>query len=203
MLRDLTARLAYPHYRVLVGVYSNDPATAAAVMAVGDPRIALARCGRPGPTTKADCLNHLWRAVLADELVADRQFKAVVLHDAEDVVHARDLAVFDNLLPRLAMVQLPVAPLVGSGSRWISGHYLDEFAEAHAKDLAVREALGAAVPSTGVACAIARDMIGRLAGTGGEPFDAGSMTEDDELGIRIKALGGRGALDGRCNFWPC
>ena len=194
MLRDLTARLVYQHYRVFVGVYPNDPATAAAVTAVGDPRIALVRCSRPGPTTKADCLNHLWRAVLAEELVAQRRFKAVVLHDAEDVIHPRELAVFDYLIPRLAMVQLPVAPLVDSGSRWISGHYLDEFAEAHAKDLVVREAIGAAVPSAGVGCAIARDMIGRLAGPGGEPFDADSMTEDYELGIRIKTLGGRGAL---------
>lgn len=65
MLRDLTARLEYPHYTVFVGVYLNDPATAAAVRAVGDARLVLVGCSRPGPTTKADCLNHLWRAVLA------------------------------------------------------------------------------------------------------------------------------------------
>ncbi len=193
MLRDLTARLAYPNYRVFVGVYPNDPATAATVVAVGDSRIALVTCSRPGPTTKADCLNHLWRAVLADEVAAERRYKAIVLHDAEDVVHAAELSVFDHLIPRLAMVQLPVAPLVDRGSRWVSGHYLDEFAEAHAKDLIVREAIGAAMPSAGVACAVARDTLAKLAGQG-EPFDAACMTEDYELGIRIKALGGRGAL---------
>lgn len=117
-----------------------------------------------------------------------------MLHDAEDVVHARELAVFDHLIPKLALVQLPVAPLIDSGSRWISGHYLDEFAEAHGKDMVVREAIGAAVPSAGVACAIARDMLAQLAGDTGEPFDAACMTEDYELGIRIKAHGGRGAL---------
>ena len=60
--------------------------------------------------------------------------------------------------------------------------------------MVVREAIGAALPSAGVACAIARDMLERLAGSTGEPFDAACMTEDYELGIRVKALGGRGAM---------
>ncbi len=121
-------------------------------------------------------------------------FKAVVLHDAEDVVDAAELRVFDAHLPRLTMVQLPVVPLSDPASRWVSGHYLDEFAEAHRKDVIVRGALGAGVPSAGVACAIDRDMLARLAGPEGMPFDPASMTEDYELGMRIAALGGRGAL---------
>ena len=194
MLRDATRRLDYPRYRIFVGSYPNDPETRAAVAAVGDARIQQIVCTKPGPTTKADCLNHLWRAVVAYEALMGWRFKAVVLHDAEDVVHARELDIYDHLIPRLAMVQLPVAPLVDRGSRWISGHYLDEFAEAHAKDIVVREALGAAVPSAGVACAIERGMLERLACGIGQPFDPACMTEDYELGIRIKALGGRGAL---------
>ena len=195
MLADLTRRLDYPDYRVFVGVYPNDAATRAAVIAVADRHIRLVACSRPGPTTKADCLNHLWRAVVGDEIASGRRFKAVVLHDAEDVVHPLELTVYDALIPRLAMVQLPVLPLPDHSSRWISGHYLDEFAEQHTKDLVVREALGAAVPSAGVACAIDRDLLGRIADLAlGAPFDAACLTEDYELGHRIKALGGRGAL---------
>jgi len=195
MLGDLTSRLDYPRYRVFVGVYPNDPATAAAVAAVGDPRITSVICRRPGPTTKADCLNHLWAAVVAAEAASGTAFKAVVLHDAEDVVDAQELWVYDALIPRLAMVQLPVLPLPDRQSRWISGHYCDEFAESHAKDLVVREALGAAVPSAGVACAIDRTVLGRIAAaTPNGPFDATCLTEDYELGHRIKALGGRSAL---------
>lgn len=195
MLADLTRRLDYPDYRVFVGIYPNDPATRAAVVAVADRHVRIVTCSRPGPTTKADCLNHLWRAVVADERATGRCFKAIVLHDAEDVVHPLELAVFDALIPRLMMVQLPVLPLPDPGSRWISGHYLDEFAEHHAKDLVVREALGAAVPSAGVACAIDRAMLGRIADLAlGAPFDAACLTEDYELGHRIKALGGRAAL---------
>jgi bacteriophage N4 adsorption protein B len=195
MLTNLLARLDYPDYRVFVGLYPNDPAGMAAVRAIDDPRVAIALCGRPGPTTKSDCLNHLWRAVVAHELASGRPFKAVVLHDAEDVVHPQELWIYDALIPRLAMVQLPVMPLPDPHSRWVSGHYLDEFAESHAKDLVVREALGATAPSAGVACAIDRQFLGRIAAAADdEPFDASCLTEDYELGYRIRALGGRGAL---------
>ena len=195
MLRNLTTRLDYPRYRVFVGIYPNDPAGKLAVARVGDHHVQTVMCSMPGPTTKADCLNHLWAAVVLHEAFTGIRFKAVVLHDAEDVIHPQELWVYDALIPRLAMVQLPVLPLVDTGSRWISGHYLDEFAESHAKDLVVREALGAAVPSAGVACAIDRDFLGQIAaGTGGKPFDADCLTEDYEIGHRIKALGGRSAL---------
>ncbi len=194
MLGDLLAALDYPRYRVFVGTYANDPATRRAIMRVGDPRVEMVTCARPGPTTKADCLNHLWRAVVAYEAAAAIRFKAVVLHDAEDVVDGEELALFDAHIPPLAMVQLPVVPLVDAGSRWISGHYLDEFAEAHRKDLIVRGAIGAGVPSAGVACAIDREVLGRLAGPGAAPFDPASMTEDYELGMRIAALGRAGML---------
>jgi adsorption protein B len=194
MLAALTRCLDYERYVVFVGVYPNDPATRADVESVGDPRIVVVECTRPGPTTKADCLNHLWRAVVRHEAVADVSFKAVVLHDAEDVVDPAELRVFDAAIPALAMVQLPVVPLIDRTSRWISGHYIDEFAEAHRKDLFVRGALGAGVPSAGVACGIDRAVLGQLAGHDDAPFDPASMTEDYELGMRIAALGRCGAL---------
>ena len=200
MLRHLTATLDYPDYRVFIGLYPNDPEGQRAVASLADPLLQAVRCPRPGPTSKADCLNQLWAAMLRDEARSGRPYKAIVLHDAEDVVHAHELRVHDALIPRLAMVQLPVRPLPDPASPWISGHYLDEFAESHAKDLVVREALGAAVPSAGVASGICRQMLGRIAqmraaqGHAEGPFDAASLTEDYELGHRIKALGGRAGL---------
>ena len=81
-------------------------------------------------------------------------------------------------------------PLVDPHSRWISGHYCDEFAEAHIKELVVREAVGAAIPLAGVGCAIARRPLARLAALqDGRPFAGSSMTEDYEIGLRIGALG--------------
>jgi bacteriophage N4 adsorption protein B len=68
-------------------------------------------------------------------------------------------------------------------------------AEAHAKTLVVRQALGAGLPLAGVGCAIRRDVLARIAeARGGSPFDATSLTEDYELGLTIGAMGGRVCL---------
>ncbi len=195
MLKGALKRLDHPHYRLFVGVYPNDPYTVAAVRRIADPRVIPVIASRDGPTTKADCLNHIWDALVAEERSTGVRFKAVVLHDAEDVVHSMELRIFDRLIERFDMVQLPVLPLVDPKSRWIAGHYLDEFAESHGKDLVVREALGAAVPSAGVGCAIRRDMMDEIIRlNGGRPFDEASVTEDYELGLKLGSLGGRGIL---------
>jgi len=60
MLRAALRRIDYPDYRIFVGYYRNDPATAAAIASVSDPRIEAVRVEEDGPTTKADCLNHLY-----------------------------------------------------------------------------------------------------------------------------------------------
>ena len=198
MLQRLLATLDWPDYTVFVGLYPNDPKGQAAVAALNDPRLHVAVGATLGPTTKADCLNSLWRAALSEEAASGRPFAAIVLHDADDLVHACELAVFAAHLPEYAMVQLPVLPLPDAGSPLISCHYIDEFAEAHAKDLLVRQWLDAAVPAAGVGVAIDRAMLGRIADArDGAPFDAASLTEDYELGQHVHALGGRGRLVNR------
>jgi adsorption protein B len=195
MLRTALGRFEHDDYRIYVGVYPNDPATIAAVEAVAhnDARVRMVSGELDGPTTKAECLNRLWHALRRDEIAEHRTFKAVVLHDAEDVVHSAELKLFDRLIERFDLVQLPVLPLVDRGSRWISGHYMDEFAEAHGKALIVREALGAGMPSAGVGCALSRGALQQMSDLGdGRPFDADSLTEDYELGLRLKDFGGRG-----------
>ena len=192
MLKSALDRLDYDNYRIFVGCYRNDPATAAAIASVDDPRIEPISVDIDGPTTKGDCLNHLYDALVAHEIEAGRFAEAVVLHDAEDVVHPYELRIFDGLIDRAALIQLPVLPLQNRHSRWIAGHYCDEFAEAHIKELVVREAVGAAIPLAGVGCAIARKPLAQLAAAQeGKPFAGASMTEDYELGLRLGALGHR------------
>ncbi len=190
MLRATLARIDYDNYRIFVGHYRNDPATAAAIGSIADERIESVEVDVHGPTTKADCLNHLYDALVAYELETGRSAEAVVLHDAEDVVHPLEFRVFDRLIDRAGIIQLPVLPLPDPHSRWIAGHYCDEFAEAHIKELVVREAVGAAIPLAGVGCAIARKALSRLAAArDGKPFASVSMTEDYEIGLMIGALG--------------
>lgn len=200
MLRHALSRWQDGDYRLFVGVYPNDMETIHAIMPVAqdEARIVLGINPRAGPSTKADCLNVLWRAMLDVEARDAVPFKAVVLHDAEDVVHADEIRLFDFMIDRFALVQLPVLPLPGRGgwlARAIANHYCDEFAESHGKLLTVREALGASIPSAGVACAFERQMLGRLSDARhGGPFDPSSLTEDYEAGLRINNMGGRGVF---------
>ncbi len=195
MLDHAVRTFDHADYRIYVGCYPNDPATIAAVTAVASPHVRVVVGDIPGPTTKADCLNTLWRALCVDENAQGFHAKAIVLHDAEDIVHSAELRVFDTLIERFALVQLPVLPLPDARSRWIGGHYSDEFAEAHAKTIVVREAIGAAIPAAGVGCAFSRDLLERVAvKRGGEPFDRDSLTEDYEIGLRLAEFGGRGAF---------
>jgi len=189
MLKSTLARLDYANYRLFVGCYRNDPATTAAVKSISDPRVEMVVVEEDGPTTKADCLNHIYDALLAYEL-EHKPAVAVVLHDAEDVVHPLELSIFNSLIDRAGAIQLPVLPLPDARSRWVAGHYCDEFAEAHTKELVVREAIGASIPLAGVGCAIARGPLSRVAALHeGTPFAGGSMTEDYELGLRLGELG--------------
>ncbi len=111
------------------------------------------------------------------------------------MVHPAELVLFDALIERFDLVQLPVLPLIHPHSRWLGGHYADEFAESHGKEMVVRGALGAGLPSAGVGCAFSREALGRLAAErGGLPFDADSLTEDYELGLTLAEAGGRRAF---------
>ncbi len=186
MLRVTLARYDHPDYRLYVGCYPNDPATAAAVRTIDDTRVRLVVGDHDGPTTKADCLNQLWQALTAE---AAWRPDAVMLHDAEDMVHPLELRVAEQALRGAALLQLPVLPLIDPARPWLTGHYADEFAETHARDLVARAALGAALPLAGTGCAIRYDALERLAGATGLPFAADSLTEDYELGLRAAGLG--------------
>jgi bacteriophage N4 adsorption protein B len=187
--------IRHQDYRIYVGCYPDDPDTIAAVKTIGSPLVRLVVGDHAGPTTKADCLNTLWQALRSDEAASGFRAKAIILHDAEDIIHSAELRVFDTLIERFDLVQLPVLPLPDPRSRWIGGHYCDEFAEAHGKTMVVREALGAAIPAAGVGCAFSRDLLDRVAEErGDEPFDRDSLTEDYEIGLRLSTYGGRGAF---------
>lgn len=182
--------------KLYVGCYRNDPATIAAVMRAspGDARLRLVISDRAGPTTKADCLNRLYQALISDEKRSGRKVRMVVFHDAEDMVDPAALPLLDRAMSQADFVQLPVLPTAQTDSRWLGSHYCEEFAEAHGKALPVRDALTGAVPAAGVGCAAGRAALERLAHShsNGMPFAADSLTEDYELGISIAEQGGRG-----------
>ena len=110
---------------LFVGCYRNDDATMAAVAGAvrSDPRIRLVVHEADGPTTKADCLNRLYRAVSLEEERHDFRFRLVMLQDAEDMVDPAALALADAAIDHADFVQFPVLPQPQPKSRWIGGHY--------------------------------------------------------------------------------
>ncbi|MEO5707283.1 MAG: glycosyl transferase family protein, partial [Alteraurantiacibacter sp.] len=157
-----------------------------------DRRVRLVVHDCDGPSTKADCLNRLYRAMEVDERRMNAPYRMILLHDAEDMVDPAALALLDKAMDRAEFVQLPVVPLPQHGKRWLGSHYCEEFAEAHGKTLVVRDWLGTCLPAAGVGCAVDRAILRRLAdAAGGVPFSLDSLTEDYELGLRVSQFGGR------------
>lgn len=184
--------LDYENYHIFVGTYPNDLETQQDVEKVCArfPNVHKVVCARPGPTSKADCLNNVLNAITQFEQRASLQFEGFILHDSEDMLSKMELRLFNYLVDKNDLIQLPVYPLKKSWTSFTSGHYLDEFAESHGKDLVVREALARQVPSAGVGTCFSRRAINALIEVGnGIAFDVQSLTEDYDIGFRLKALG--------------
>jgi adsorption protein B len=192
MAEFAAAELDYENYQIFVGTYPNDPATQADVDAACArfPHVHKVVCARPGPTSKADCLNNIITSILDFERRTQVKFAGFVLHDAEDVVSAMELRLFNYLLPKKDLIQLPVYPFAKGPFAFTSGHYLDEFSESHGKDVVVRESMVGQVPSAGVGTCFSRRAIIKLSQEGdGLPFDVQSLTEDYDIGFRLKHWG--------------
>jgi bacteriophage N4 adsorption protein B len=184
--------LDYENYHIFVGTYPNDLQTQHDVekVCVRFPNVHKVVCARPGPTSKADCLNNVLNAILQFEQRVNLQFAGFILHDSEDILCKQELRLFNLLVDRKDLIQLPVYPLKRSWSDLTGGHYLDEFAETHGKDLVVREALAGQMPSAGVGTCFSRRAVLKLLESGnGIAFDVQSLTEDYDIGFRLKAFG--------------
>ena len=197
MLRNLLGRVEYGRYAIFVGTYPNDAATIREVDAVcaDDPRVHRIELPHPGPTTKADCLNWVYRGILAHEERTGIHYEGFVMQDCEDVLHPLCYKLIGHLIGRIDMVQLPVLSLERHWWEFTGGHYLDEFAQLHYKDLVVRETLDHSLPAAGVGCAFSRRALECVgADQRGAIFNTSSLTEDYDLGLRLQAHGLRQAF---------
>lgn len=184
--------LDYENYHIFVGTYPNDPDTQRDVdeVCARFPNVHKVVCARPGPTSKADCLNNVLDAMLQFEKAANLEFAGFILHDAEDVISRMELRLFNYLVDRKDLIQLPVYPFERHWTNFTSMHYMDEFAEIHGKDILVREAVAGQVPSAGVGtCFSRRAVLALLADGDGIAFDVQSLTEDYDIGFRLKQKG--------------
>ncbi|MHC8411272.1 glycosyl transferase family protein [Pseudomonas sp. Hz4] len=192
MIENMVSTLDYQNYVVFVGTYINDQRTIDEVERMRRRYKQLHRVEVPhaGPTCKADCLNWVIQAIFLHEKTHGMTFAGVVLHDSEDVLHPMELRLFNYLLPRKDMIQLPVVSLERNWYEWVAGTYMDEFAEWHGKDLVVRESMTDTVPSAGVGTCFSHRALRVLAGeTQNQPFNTDSLTEDYDVGARLSKVG--------------
>ncbi|WP_426116387.1 glycosyl transferase family protein [Pseudomonas sp. DSP3-2-2] len=192
MIENMVSTLDYQNYVVFVGTYINDQRTIDEVERMRRRYKQLHRVEVPhaGPTCKADCLNWVIQAIFLHEETHGVTFAGVVLHDSEDVLHPLELRLFNYLLPRKDMIQLPVVSLERNWYEWVAGTYMDEFAEWHGKDLVVRESMTDTVPSAGVGTCFSHRALQVLAGeTQNQPFNTDSLTEDYDVGARLAKVG--------------
>lgn len=184
--------LDYENYHIFVGTYPNDPDTQRDVDAVCARFVNVHKvvCARPGPTSKADCLNNILDAITQFERSANFTFAGFILHDAEDVISPLELRLFNYLVDRKDLIQIPVYPFEREWTHFTSMSYIDEFAELHGKDVPVREAIAGQVPSAGVGTCFSRRAVMALLKDGdGIAFDVQSLTEDYDIGFRLKTKG--------------
>ena len=192
MLRHNLAAVLYGNFDIFVGVYPNDPPTVQAVQRVmrDDGRVHLALCPHDGPTSKGDCLNWTYKAMVDYEARHGVDFEILITHDAEDIIHPDSLLLINWFSRDYQMVQIPVLPLRTGLWEWTHGVYCDEFAEFQLKDLPVRQRLGGFLPSSGVGTGFERSALESLrGGHHGRIFDPDSLTEDYENGFRMFAAG--------------
>jgi len=191
-LLNTISNIDYRNFHVFVGTYVNDPDTQREVEEVmrHHANVTQLIVPHPGPTCKADCLNWIVKGIREYQDQHGIRFAGVILHDAEDVVDTLSLKLFNCLMPEWDLVQIPIISLKRRWWNLIGGHYMDEFAEAHCKEIHVREWFAGIVPGAGVGTGYSmRALDAAVADADGECFATDSLTEDYEFSFRLRERG--------------
>jgi hypothetical protein len=194
---NMLSSLQYPQsmYHVFIGVYPNDEATISVVDALArkHDNVHFVVNARPGPTSKADNVNNVIRAIKQYESERGWRFCSITLHDAEDVVHPYELKLTNYLLDSYDVLQFPVIPLQKMPTlrtilRGMTiGTYADEFAENHYRAMGTREAMSAMVPSAGTGFVVSHRILDLWGDHPLLPED--SLTEDYKLSLTLAEKG--------------
>jgi adsorption protein B len=179
----------YERYDILVGVYPNDQQTIDRVRGASRrfSRVHAVVNDTPGPTTKAQNLNSIFREM--KRLEGDDPFSIIVLHDVEDVIHPLSMRLYNHLLPQKPMVQIPVFPLERGWTKFVAWTYADEFCRNHLKDMILRESIQSFVPSAGVGTGFSREALDKVAESDTDLFPEGALTEDYQIALRLHERG--------------
>jgi Glycosyltransferase like family 2 len=195
MVEGNLARIEDSQVIIFLGVYPNDEGTlrvACHLQEQHPSRVRVIVNRLAGPTSKGQMLNEMFRQVYAEDNVCP---ELVVLHDSEDVIDRRTFGIYAAYAASgHDFVQLPVFSLDRGKRAFVAATYMDEFAERHTREMIVRSALGAMIPSAGVGTCLTKKLIKYFLATRGQVLKSGTVTEDYILGVEAKRAGFKSAF---------
>jgi adsorption protein B len=193
MVEGNLARIPIPQVKLYLGVYPNDTDTrdvALMLAAKYADRVRVIVNTLPGPTSKGQMLNEMFRQVYSAPDAPD----LVVLHDSEDVIDPRTFQAYAAYARDYDYIQVPVFSLRATHRSKVAATYMDEFAERHTREMIVRNAVGAMIPSAGVGTCMTKRLVQHFLHTRGTVLMGGCVTEDYILGVEVKRAGFRAAF---------
>jgi bacteriophage N4 adsorption protein B len=193
MVEGNLARIRKPEVSLFLGVYPNDTGTLRVAKTLEEKypdRVRVIVNTLPGPTSKGQMLNEMFAQVFR----CDDAPELAVLHDSEDVIDPRTFDIYAAYAAEHDFIQVPVFSLNRGKGSHVASTYMDEFAERHTRELIVRDAVGASIPSAGVGTCMTRALIRHFLKTRGQVLMSGTVTEDYILGIEAKRAGFKSAF---------
>ena len=193
VIDNFIATANYPRsmYHVFLGIYPNDPGTlkVAQTLTRKYDNVHIVINSLPGPTSKAQNINHVIRQIRLFEKARGLSFASLTIHDSEDVVHPYELLVTSYLLDTYDALQFPVFPLQRMPrisnffSSITAGTYADEFAENHYTTMVSRYMVKAFVPAAGTGFVLSRKTLSYFGSE--DVLPNGSLTEDYRLSLTL------------------
>ncbi|MCE5193089.1 phage adsorption protein NrfB [bacterium] len=197
VIDHMLASLQYPRsmYHVFLGVYPNDTNTITIAQKLAEKydNVHVVVNDRPGPSSKADNLNHIIKYIEQFETDHSWRFSSITVHDSEDVIHPYELRITNYLIDHYDALQFPVFPIQRMPSFrnfWAgmtTGTYADEFAENHFRTMQMRDDMSALVPSAGTGFVISHRILENMQTKPLFPED--SLTEDYRLSLVLAKQG--------------
>ncbi|MBE0601624.1 MAG: glycosyltransferase, partial [Firmicutes bacterium] len=116
VIDNFIASASYPQsmYHIFLGIYPNDPPTLKVAQDLAEryENVHVIINDTPGPTSKAQNINHVIHQIRLFEKERDWSFASLTIHDSEDVVHPYELLVTNYLIDKHDALQFPVFPLI-------------------------------------------------------------------------------------------
>jgi bacteriophage N4 adsorption protein B len=195
MVEGNLARIPIPNVSLYLGVYPNDTGTLRVARELENKypdRVHVIVNTLPGPTSKGQMLNEMFRQVFGNNESCP---EFAILHDSEDVIDPRTFPVYAAYAAAgYDFIQVPVFSLNRGKGAHVASTYMDEFAERHTREMIVRNAVGAMIPSAGVGTCMTKRLLKHFLATRGQVLMSGTVTEDYILGVEAKRAGFKAAF---------